>query len=1212
MDSTPKLRLNPLGWLQPQRVSSAAGLIYVWDTANQHVGECVATFAGWRGWRAEVFTEECELRRRLALARPLALCVIAESADQCAAQLGKEASRSISLLWVGSQDSFAARRLAVDAGARFYLSQPLDPWQLAAALDAIPAQSAVSWRLMVVTGSAASASNYPPPSMGSIEQHVHTLDDGEALLARISAIEPDALLIADDVPAQQASMLAKVVRAHPSMAALPIIRGARQLEQTSAGSSGSEYSALALARDLTRLRTRTSQWIGESERLLYALHEHAIVSITDARGRISYVNDRFCHISGYAPEELLGRTHRVVNSGLHPPELFREMWQCISQGRTWHGELCNRRKDGSPYWVASTIVPWLGADARPAQYISIRTDITQQKETEQILRVHRQEFQLIFDSVPAMIWFKDCHNNVLRANRAAALTAGMSPEEIEGRTANALYPEHADEYYRDDLAVITARAAKLGIVEKLRTAQGEERWLRTDKVPVLAEAGHVRGVIVFAVDITEQMRAQQALAQSEERLTRSQTFAEIGTWDWNIATGELYWSERIPALFGYQMGALETTYANFLASVHPDDRQRVLEAVDACVHFGAKYEIEHRVVWPDTSVHWVLERGNVVRAEDGTPLRMLGVVQDITQRKELEYKFARQTGLIHALRRAMSSFVVKPSIADVAQDMLGTLLQITESHMGFMMRLEQDTEGRLCARIQAARDVQFGDAPPSTDARDASPIPLSVAETFTNGRVIAGRGHSAANALCEWLKWACPIEHLIALPVFHGDRLVGAYAVANRNGGYEPDLADTLRPFTATFGVLLHAHEIREKERDAQRQLLDAKNAAEKASRAKSEFLSSMSHELRTPLNVMLGFTQLLDLDPDGRLSAQQHRNLEEIMRAGQHLLKLIEEVLDLARIETGRLRVEMGVVDLRGVMEDCMRLVEPLAKARNIRVTCAASSWEKCWVRADANRLRQVLLNLLSNAIKYNRDEGEVRLSAQVFGDDIRKVRVSVVDTGPGIAPHKQQQLFVPFNRLGLEGSGIEGTGIGLVIARRLLSLMGGTIGVTSAEGEGCTFWFTLASSLPARVASALREVHGDDVQAPPRERQSTVLYIEDNAANVRLVEQILAQRPPVELLHAPTGELALEIASAYVPDLIVMDLNLSGMSGWEAARRLRIQESTRTIPLVALSADLATLSCDQVRASGFDFYLGKPVDVHEFLKIFDASLAAVGRSAR
>lgn len=1205
MEPRSPLQLSPLGWLQPHQASSDGASLYVWDMSGQQVGECVATFAEWRGWRAELFTEADALRARLALGRPLALCVIADPLADHAVRLAKDFGASTCLLWVGGHDSFAARSRAVEAGAVYFLAQPLDPWQLAAALDALTVRSNVPWRLLVVTASAESASDYPSTSGDLVEQHVHFIGDTEALLPRIAALELDALLIAEDVPEPQARMVAKVVQSHPGMSALPIIRSGAPIGQSTVAGCLSEHSPLALARDLTRFRARMSQWVGENERLLYALHEHAIVSITDARGRITYANDRFCEISGYAREDLLGRSHGIVNAGVHPTEFFREMWRRISQGRIWHGEICNRRKDGSLYWVASTIVPWLGADGCPAQYVSIRTDITAQKETEQILRIHRQEFQLIFDSVPAMIWYKDCHNNVLRANRAAARTAGMSPEEIEGRGSSELYPDDADRYYQDDLVVIASGQPKLGIVEKLHTAQGEERWLRTDKVPVMSDSGRVRGVIVFAVDITDQMRAQHDLAQSEERLTRSQTFAEIGTWDWTIATGELYWSERIPALFGYEVGSLETTYENFLEAVHPDDRQRVVEAVDACVQYGAKYEIEHRVVWPDASVHWVLERGNVVRADDGTPLRMLGVVQDITQRKELEYKFARQSGLVHALRRAMSSFVVNPNVADVAQDMLGTLLQITESRSGFMMRLGRDASGQLCATIHAAQDER--EKPIAAGARDEDrlPVPPSVAETFANGRPILRRGHRAADALCEWLAWGSPVEHLMALPVFHGDRLVGAYAVANRAGGYEPDLVDSLRPFTATFGVLLHAHEMREKERDAQRQLLDAKNAAEKASRAKSEFLSSMSHELRTPLNVMLGFTQLLDLDPDRRLSPQQHRNLDEIMRAGQHLLRLIEEVLDLARIESGRLRVEMGVVELRSVVEDCMRLVEPFAEARKIGLTRESNAWDMCWVRADANRLRQVLLNLLSNAIKYNREGGEVRLSAQVEEAAVPKVRVCVADTGPGISLEKQAQLFVPFNRLGLEGSGIEGTGIGLVIAQRLLSLMDGNIGVSSVEGEGSTFWFTLVGSLPGATERPGTGLHGNRAVPSPVDRRVTVLYVEDNAANVRLLEQVLAQRPNAVLIHAPTGELALEIASAYLPDLIVMDLNLSEMSGWEAARRLRTQENTRAIPLVALSADLATLSSDQVRASGFDYYLGKPVDVHEFLRMFDSSLA-------
>lgn len=1206
MDSTLKPRLSPLGWLQPpHRAVPKCGVIHVWSPSGGEIADTFATFATWRGWRTEVFVDKDIHAEKLVNGGPSAVCIIADTADEAVLKCARKVSAATALLWVGLRDHFVARCRAVDAGALLYLSQPLDPWQVAAALESLRGSSRANWRLLVVTGSAESAAAYPPSAHSGIEQQVHTLQDGDALLARIASFEPDALVIADDVCGQEAAQLAKVVRSHPNMMALPVVRSPRELLLDTREGSSRTPAALTLARDLTRFRTYVSKWIGESERLLYALHEHAIVSITDDRGRITYVNDMFCQISGYVPQELLGRTHRVVNSGYHPPEHFRALWQCIRQGRIWHGEFCNRRKDGSHYWVASTIVPWLGTDGTPAQYVSIRTDITQQKETEQILRVHRQEFQLIFDSVPAMIWFKDCHNNVLRANRAAALTAGMSPEEIEGRPAAELYPEHAQDYYRDDLQVITSRTPTLGIVEALHTLQGEKRWLRTDKVPVVSEAGHVRGVIVFAVDITEQMRTQHALAESEERLKRSQTFAEIGTWDWNIATGELYWSERIPALFGYEHGALETTYANFVAAVHPDDRQRVIDAVDACVQYGAKYEIEHRIVWPDGSVHWVLERGNVVRSNEGTPLRMLGVVKDITQRKELEYKLARQTGLVHALRRAMSAFVVNPRLDDVAKDMLGTLLQITESYMGFMMCLSQDEQGHLRARILANRDVQWVEQELDCGSECATPVPAPVAEAFTSGRTMVGDAHADIDALRGWLKWADPVQRLMALPVFHGDRLVGAYAVANRRVGYESDLVDMLRPFTATFGVLLQAHEVREGEREAKRQLLEAKNAAERASHAKSAFLSSMSHELRTPLNVMLGFTQLLALDPERQLKPQQHRNLEEIMNAGRHLLKLIEDVLDLARIETGRLRVEMGIVDLRSVVEDCMRFVEPLAKPRQIKLICEYSAGDHCTVRADATRLRQVLLNLFSNAIKYNHVGGEMRLSVQRC-DDAGTVRVTVSDTGPGIAPERQESLFEPFNRLGLEKSNIEGTGIGLVIARHLLALMGGTIGVDSREGNGSTFWFTLERSPTdpeVRAAAGDRLAAAESTSA---ERQSLVLYVEDNAANVRLVEQILAQRRGTKLLHAPTGELAMEIATAYLPDLIIIDLDLPGMSGWEAARRLRSQTATHTTPLVALSVDLTALSSDQVRASGFDYLLGKPVNVQEFLRILDVSMSS------
>ncbi len=386
------------------------------------------------------------------------------------------------------------------------------------------------------------------------------------------------------------------------------------------------------------------------------------------------------------------------------------------------------------------------------------------------------------------------------------------------------------------------------------------------------------------VALSENEEHRRELAVKEERLKRSQIFANIGTWDWDIVSGVLVWSERIAPLFGYPNGELETTYDNFLNAIHPDDRRMVVDAVNNCVQHSAVYDIEHRVVWPDGTVRWLSEKGNVVRDSNGKPLRMLGVVQDIHQRKLLEENLEEQ------------------------------------------------------------------------------------------------------------------------------------------------------------------------------------KDLANQANRAKSEFLSRMSHELRTPMNAILGFSQLLLTDDESPLSESQTDNIHEVMRAGEHLLELINEVLDLARIEAGKMVLNLVEVELLPILKHALHLVSPMATSRNITVTTEIRCSGTVYVMADRTRLRQVLLNLLSNAIKYNKPSGQVSLTC-VLTEDGETVRMSVIDTGPGLSPEQQVQLFQSFNRLEAEQSNVQGTGIGLVITKRLVELMRGQIGVESEIDKGSCFWFDLPRVHPAEL---------------------------------------------------------------------------------------------------------------------------------------------------
>ena len=630
---------------------------------------------------------------------------------------------------------------------------------------------------------------------------------------------------------------------------------------------------------------RSSNTQVELEYQKFALDQHAIVSITDAQGDIVYVNWKFVEISQYSEQELLGRNHRIINSGYHDAAFFRQLWQTIAAGRIWHGEVRNRRKDGSNYWVETTIVPILDDVGTPCRYVSIRTDITHVKE-------------------------------------------------------------------------------------------------------------------------------------AEERFRRGQAYANIGTWDWNIRTGELIWSERIGPLFGYREGELETTYENFLAAVHPDDRPYVIDAVNACVEHGAEYNIEHRAVWPDGTVVWLKETGDVVRATDGTPLQMLGVVQDITQRKLAE--------------------------------------------------------------------------------------------------------------------------------------------------------EDALR----------------------------ARREAESANQAKSEFLARMSHELRTPLNAILGFGQLLESDPADPPTDSQRENVGQILKAGWHLLELINEVLDLARIESGNIDLSIEDVTLPTVVEECLGTVSLAAEQRGIRLIHDACDLPSCTAHADRLRLKQVLLNLLTNAIKYNQDGGSVSIS---YGrPSLGRLRVAIADTGVGLTPAQQRNLFQPFNRLGAEQTEIQGTGIGLVITRHMVELMGGAVGVESEPGRGSTFWIELNLGQDR----SLPDMEEEGAMPQGQLARRRILYVEDNPANLKLVARILTQRRDIELITAHNGVLGLELARQYIPELIILDLNLPGMDGHELRARLRLHDETRAIPVIALSANALPRDIERALAEGFQAYVTKPIEIGKFLAAVDKVL--------
>jgi len=383
---------------------------------------------------------------------------------------------------------------------------------------------------------------------------------------------------------------------------------------------------------------------------------------------------------------------------------------------------------------------------------------------------------------------------------------------------------------------------------------------------------------------------------------------------------------------------------------------------------------------------------------------------------------------------------------------------------------------------------------------------------------------------------------------------------------------------------------------------------AERANRAKNEFLSRMSHELRTPLNAILGFGQLLEMD---HLSPEHEESVRYILKAGRHLLTLVDEILDISRIEAGRLAMSPEPVRISDALQEAVDLVTPAAATRKVRFHIDPTACRR-HVLADRQRLKQVFLNLLSNAVKYNREGGAVTLTCDQRAGDV--LRINVTDTGAGIPAGSMERLFVPFDRLGAEVTGVEGAGLGLSLSKHLIEAMGGTLGAASQPGRGSTFWVELPIvDSPAEATDDAHHLPSPAAPGPARDAR-LVLYIEDNLSNLTLVQRLLAHRPEVKVLPAMQGRLGLDLARAHRPHLILLDLHLPDMSGADVLRRLREAPETRDIPVVVITADITPGQIDNLRRAGARHYLTKPLDVRTFLAVLDDELTdrGAGRAGR
>jgi len=474
---------------------------------------------------------------------------------------------------------------------------------------------------------------------------------------------------------------------------------------------------------------------------------------------------------------------------------------------------------------------------------------------------------------------------------------------------------------------------------------------------------------------------------------------------------------------------------------------------------------------------------------------------------------------------------------------------------------------------------------------DPQSPPFLLTHALRSGQAIVSNNYGQ-DSQTSWLAKRAALMDVRSVAVFplrRSGQVAGALQVfASEQGFFDADLVALLEELAGDLSLAMDKK---------------ARIEAEAANRAKTEFLARMSHELRTPLNAILGFSQLLIADAQERLNTQDRRQLDHIRRAGWHLLGLINDVLDVSRIESGRLRVDSQAVALAPLLEEAIRMAEPLAGPLAVRIVMNDSPAVQRHVLADAIRLRQVLINVLSNAVKYNRPGGSVRISVR---HDSLTITVEVADTGIGMTREQLAHLYEPFNRLGRERGGVEGTGIGLALTRQLVRLMSGELAVDSDAGRGTTVRIALpASQMESEPALPLDEIGSSAAEGAA----GVVLYIEDNSVNLLLVEQLLSRWSEVRLVQAEDGASGLELARTLQPDLILLDLQLPDVSGLDLLRRLRSEPVTRDLKVVALSADALPEDVAAAHAAGAAAYWTKPLDFESFLRGVQGVLASARR---
>jgi PAS domain S-box-containing protein len=733
----------------------------------------------------------------------------------------------------------------------------------------------------------------------------------------------------------------------------------------------------------------------------------------------------------------------------------------------------------------------------------------------------------------------DADGRLLEVNKAFCEMLGRGAVELIGkRPYEFATDENRAEFESQISELNTTTQRQYEVV--FENKQGRDVHAHVSATNIFDSKGKVAGAFAFFTDISTRKEAEKELEESREWLgALADNLPEFISLK-DVEGRFQYINRRFEEWTGFNF---DDVIGKTVDDIYPPEQATRFSADDhKALDSGTIFTQELDLAYPDGSTRTVISTRFPIKSRVGELIGLGTINYDISERKAAERKFQESEELLSAAINNISD---------------GFVLCDSDNRIVLF-------NNRFKALYPNSRDlIQKG-------------VPF---EDFLRGGAERGEYPDAG-----------PIDEWVAERKAKGRDRGGTFD-QQLVGGRWVQISVGRLPDGGWVGIHVDVTSIRE-----------AMEVADKANLAKSEFLSSMSHELRTPLNAILGFAQMLEFNPKEPLSGVQKESVDHIMKGGQHLLELINDILDLAKIEAGKVELSLESISPSKVLEECLSLISAMAAGRGIEISTPDAAVEVPMVIADHTRFKQVMLNLMSNAVKYNQENGTVFIRFEEIAENM--LRISVTDTGEGISEEKQAELFKPFSRLGAENTEIEGTGIGLVVCKELVGLMNGTVDLESEVGKGASFWIDLPLAGSGHIAVEEQQSLTRQEESPASEVSGTLLYVEDNPDNLKLMELIVSRMEGLTMISTHTGELGVEMARAEKPDLIILDINLPGMNGIETLKKITSHESLSTIPVLALSAAATTRDIEKGMEAGFLQYLTKPIMVPEVMEAIKTAM--------